>query len=281
MSLRGVYRILLVGILVIALSGTVWAAASYPIIVEIAADADIKQVAHDLHAKVLDRLPEARTYLLSVSSLSPSAYLTPGIIHLEPDVTATVGKLRLGVLSTRGTVEDWYRKQPALKLIQVDAAQAYSTGAGVVIADINSLVDYSHPALLGHLTGGYDFVSGRPSEANLNQSEATFLDQSSAGFLDQSSSAFLDQSTSSFLDQSDATFLDQSSSSFLDAANPAHGHGTLVAGIIAAIAIATVTRYFIIRPLFESSKPHINLRFWEQFLEKAMSHPKMPLKQRE
>src|SRR5262249_42594910 len=115
-----------------------------------------------------------------------------------------------------------------------------STGKGLIIADINALVDYSHPALKGHLTGGYDFVIGNPSNPNaansLNQSTASFLDQSTASFLDQSTASFLDQSTASFLDQSTASFLDQSTASFLDTSNPAHGHGTMVAGIIAAIA---------------------------------------------
>src|SRR5205814_6581347 len=70
----------------------------------------------------------------------------------------------------------------------------------------------------------------------LDQSSAGFLDQSSAGFLDQSSAGFLDQSTAGFLDQSSASFIDQSSASFIDATNPAHGHGTMVAGLLAAIA---------------------------------------------
>src|SRR5207249_3972921 len=52
---------------------------------------------------------------------------------------------------------------------------------------------------------------------------------------DQSSSGFLDQSSASFLDQSSASFIDQSSSSYLDS-NPAYGHATLCAGVIAAIA---------------------------------------------
>ena len=98
---------------------------------------------------------------------------------------------------------------------------------------------------MGHLTGGYDFVMERgASGASLNQSSASFLDQSSAGFLDQSSAGFLDQSSAgfldqssaAFLDQSSASFLDQSSASFLDTTNPAHGHGTFCAGLIAAIA---------------------------------------------
>src|SRR6185503_17678563 len=91
----------------------------------------------------------------------------------------------------------------------------------------NSLVDYSHPALRGHLTGGADFISSRPSSsANLNQSSSNFLDQSSSNFLDQSSSNFLEQSSSNFLDNGVLP----------NANNPAYGHGTLCAGVIAAVA---------------------------------------------
>jgi subtilisin family serine protease len=113
-----------------------------------------------------------------------------------------------------------------MKLIRAGRAWSYSTGRGVVVADINSQIDYSHPALRGHLTGGYDFVSNRPAgSAALNQSSASFLDQSSASFLDQSSASFIDQSSASFLDTPPPL-----------AANPAYSHGTLTAGVIAAVA---------------------------------------------
>src|SRR5207247_9049138 len=136
----------------------------------------------------------------------------------------------LGVLNTPASEPaEWYAGQPAMKLIRADQAMAYSKGRGVVVADLNSRVDYAHPALIGHLTGGYDFVSGRTSTGNT-------LDQSSAGFLDQSSAGFLDQSSAGFLDQSSAGFLDQSTASFLDNSNPASGHGTFCAGLLAAVA---------------------------------------------
>jgi subtilisin family serine protease len=54
--------------------------------------------------------------------------------------------------------------------------------------------------------------------------------------MDQSSASFMDQSSASFMDQSSASFVDQSSASFMDSRNPAYSHGTLCAGIIAAIA---------------------------------------------
>jgi thermitase len=70
----------------------------------------------------------------------------------------------------------------------------------------------------------------------LDQSSASFLDQATASFLDQSSASFLDQATASFLDQSTASFLDQSTASFLESNSAGHGHATMVAGIIAALA---------------------------------------------
>src|SRR5262249_47392861 len=73
--------------------------------------------------------------------------------------------------------------------------------------------------------------------ATLNQSSASFLDQSSASFLDQSSASFLDQQTAAFLTQSSASFLDGTPLvGAIGASNPAYGHRTLCAGLIAAVA---------------------------------------------
>jgi len=113
-----------------------------------------------------------------------------------------------------------------MQLIQSGSALAYSTGQGVVIADINSRVDYSHPALSGHLTGGYDFISSKPTnETALNQSDSSFLDQSDSSFLDQSDSSFLDNNGAKFLSVVPVL-----------GAKPAYSHGTLCAGIIAVSA---------------------------------------------
>src|SRR5436309_8540115 len=46
----------------------------------------------------------------------------------------------------------------------------------------------------------------------------------------------MDQSSGSFLDQSSASFLDQSSASFLGSGSAGHGHATMVAGILVALA---------------------------------------------
>jgi len=139
-----------------------------------------------------------------------------------------------------------------MQRINLQKASPRASGRSIVIADINAMVDVRHPALVGHLTAGAEFLQGTcVSRSTLNQSAGGFLDQSAGGFLDQSAGGFLDQSAGGFLDQSAGGFLDQymtflneSTASFLDPVtassldrmSPAHGHGTMVAGILAVMA---------------------------------------------
>ena len=225
------------------------AAASQRIVVKLNDGSPIAPVLTLLNATVLDVISESNLYLLNASPLPGLGTLTLnlyGIAYIEADTTLSAPTLRtLGVLQSNAAA-DWYRMQPAFSLIRANQASANYDGYGVVVADINSAVDYGHPALRGHLTSGVDFVSQQgPSYAALNQASGSFLDQSSGSFLDQSSGSFLDQSSGSFLDQASGSFLDQSSGSFLDgspllnmigAGNAAYGHGTLCAGLIAAVA---------------------------------------------
>lgn len=190
---------------------------------------------------LLDSIPGTNIYLVNLPNLpvvTPLVQSLLGIVFMEPDKqVSSPARGQMGILTVPvQTGADWYRLQPELERIEAPNAQAISKGRGVVVADLNSLVDYNHPALIGHLTGGYDFVSARSGyQGVLNSASASFLDQSSATFLDQSSAGFLDQSSATFLDQSSATFIDQSSATFLDS-NPAYGHATLCAGVIAAVA---------------------------------------------
>ncbi len=245
-------------------------AASFPIVVQLTSPANLSLVTRLLGGTVLDSIPEANIYLLRVPSiplLQPNALL--GIKFIELDKVVSLPSYAQSALLTTTKSGDWYKNQPKLLALRLPQAQTYSTGRGVVVADLNSEIDYSHPALRGHLTGGYDFVTGRAtSTGTLDQSEAAFLDQSEAAFLDQSEAAFLDQSSAAFLDQSEAAFLDQSEAAFLDQSmsaflnqseaafidqsaaafldqtlfgllrrdNAAFGHGTMCAGLIAAVA---------------------------------------------
>jgi subtilisin family serine protease len=217
-------------------------AAPIPVIVQLSPLTNVNIIAQLLGGTILDSVPGVNTHLLSVPTLPVLSNLQLsllGIVSIELDKSVPIGPTpRVGVLTVPGpTPADWYKNQPAMVRIRAGEAQTYSTGAGIVVADLNSSVDVSHPALIGHLTAGYDFVAARAGYAGtLNQSSSGFLDQSSSGFLDQSSSGFLDQSSSGFLDNSGASLISDAAATMLDGGNPAYSHGTLCAGVIAAIA---------------------------------------------
>lgn len=244
-------RAILCALLVFIVGGTSFnaEAAGQRIVVKLNTASPIGPVLNLLNATVLDVISDSNLYLLQVPQLPSLGTLTLdllGIAYIEVDTTLSGPTLRtLGLVQSKSAA-DWYRLQPALTRIRAVQASKYYDGYGVVVADINSAVDYGHPALQGHLTGGYDFVTAQGSTyAALNQSSGSFMDQSSGSFMDQSSGSFLDQASGSFLDQASGSFMDQSSGSFLDgapllniitASNPAYGHGTLCAGLIAAVA---------------------------------------------
>src|SRR5438093_3081465 len=245
MSAKRLFLILLVLMLV---AFSMDASAAITVIVETSKNADINSIAASLGGTVLDSMPDDSKYLLSLPSM-PST-LPSGVKSITLDTPLVLPRFRGSALSATGSggTLPCYANQPAFNLINAASAWAKSTGRGVIIADVDAQVDVSHPALQGHLTTGYDFLGNggaktrnvatlqQSSASFLDQSSASFLDQSSASFLDQSSASFLDQSSASFLDQSSASFLDQSSASFLDSSSAAHGHATMVAGILAALA---------------------------------------------
>ena len=225
--------IMLVGIL--ALFPTSAHAATVPVVLKVQPATNLSLITNLLGGTVIDSIPEANTYLLKVPSLpvlnSTLKLLGVDWIELDRGVSLPVNH-RLSLLDVPwNTGSDWYKNQPALQLIRLQDAMPYSTGRGVLIADINSRVDLGHPALTGHMAAGYDFVAKRPADVvGLND------DQSTSGFLDD------DQSTAGFLDddQSTAGFLDGNAISLLAGTSLLNGgagdHGTFCAGILAAVA---------------------------------------------
>jgi hypothetical protein len=233
--------LLLVLILLLGLSSQA-DAASYPLIVHIPPTISIDTILSQLAqgTTLIDSIPgpgktpcpvDGCTYLLSVPVVPlPAVASQLGIQWMELNKSVSLPRFGQRVLVRVGSTaaSDWYKLQPAMQLINAGKASPFSTGRAIVVADINSQVDYAHPALIGHLTSGYDFVAGGPGLPAV-------LDQKDAGFL-QSDATFLEQSDATFLEQSDATFLEQSNPAYLDGLNPAYNHGSLSAGIIAAIA---------------------------------------------
>src|SRR5688572_19457658 len=178
------------------------AATTIPVVVKLLPNANLSLITNLLGGTVIDSIPESNTFLLRLPSLP---LLTPilkllGVDWLELDRGLSLSaNSPLGLNVPWGSATDWYKSQPSLQLIRAGQALNHSTGRGVIIADINSRVDYGHPALSGRLTSGYDFVAGRSAEQ-----AALDDDQSTGGFLDD------DQSTGGFLDD------DQSTGGFLD-----------------------------------------------------------------
>ena len=243
-------KYLLITLLVVTGFTPAVSAQSYSVIVETTPNADIRSIAAALGGTVLDSMG-GNVYLLSLSSI-PISY-PAGVKYIEPDTVQLSPGGHGAVFSVSPTTAaNFYRNQPAMKRVNLQSALPRATGRSIVIADINAMVDVRHPALVGHLTAGAEFLQGTcGSRSSLNQSAGGFLDQSAGGFLDQSAGGFLDQSAGGFLDQSAGGFLDQyttflseSTASFLDPLtassldrmSPAHGHGTMVAGILAVMA---------------------------------------------
>ena len=127
-----------------------------------------------------------------------------------------------------------YVNQPAALIVGVQNAQkAFSvTGTGIV-ADIDTGVDPSHPALQGVLLQGYDFTRNQPGGSemtDLTPSDfSTFPPQSCASC----QPATVNQSTAAVLDQSTAAVLDGNGAPNKYAA---FGHGTMVMGVIHLVA---------------------------------------------
>src|SRR5437660_8586874 len=167
-------RIMICAILMIAIVGNLFtaeASGDIRIIVKLQPGRLIGPVLSLLGAVLLDAIPAVNLYLLRVSSVPVLTFLLQllGVVYIENDTTLNNPTFEnVGLLST-ASLPSFYLTQPALTLIRADEVGNCYDGYGVIVADINSGVDFSHPALEGHLTAGYDFVAAQGSTyAQLN-----------------------------------------------------------------------------------------------------------------
>ena len=132
-----------------------------------------------------------------------------------------------------GTVWNSYANQPAAQKVRVSDAQSqFGVSGSGIVADIDTGVDPTHPALQSVLLPGYDFTRNQPGG-----SELTDISSSSCPFTScppppcsSCSSAQVNQSTAAVLDQSTAAVLDGNDQ------YAAFGHGTMVMGVIHLVA---------------------------------------------
>jgi subtilisin family serine protease len=148
-----------------------------------------------------------------------------------------------------------YAHQPALAKLEVETARTEGAdGDGIIVAVIDSGVDPENPLLRDVLLPGYDFTRNREGASewgDVDQSTAAILDGEKCrtsppattgedGTVVQSTAAILDSTClPGLLSQSTAAILDTETPLRLAGAPPlppAFGHGTMVAGLIHAVA---------------------------------------------
>src|SRR2546422_595947 len=160
-----------------------------------------------------------------------------GIVSVEVDQTLNIprtaplipyapGQLWQRTLINYYGTSVWYgyASQPAAQIVRVPDAQIgfNVTGTGIV-ADIDTGVDPTHPALPGVLLQGYDFTRNQPGASELLDyySPTAACSTCPPGYVNQSSMAIVDQSSMAIVD---------------GAPYVAFGHGTEVVGIIHLVA---------------------------------------------
>ena len=186
------------------------------------------------------------------------------VLTFQRDFTATMGEVAAhpDLRETTQTLEDalvvdrtpmafygaqaWkgFALQPALSKIDVPAARSTGNIAeGIIVAVVDSGVDFDHPLLSGALVDqGWDFTrnqAGATDWGDLDQSTAAILDTDDCPWIQGDTGPVLDPDClPGNLNQSTAAILDGLTIGQLDGHTipPAFGHGTMVAGLIRAVA---------------------------------------------
>jgi len=167
--------------------------------------------------------------------------LTVGIVDAEPDqvmnippnptapsttTAAPAGLWQTQPVSYYGTTVSYgYVNQPAASIIQLPQAQsAFNVTGNGIVADIDTGVDPTHPALQGVLLPGWDFTRNQAGGNELND-----VNMSAPPACGSCPAAYVNQHTAAMLDQHTAHMLDGNG-------YEAFGHGTMVLGVIHLIA---------------------------------------------
>src|SRR5467141_3825909 len=161
--------------------------------------------------------------------------LVGGLNILPTPIPATVMSNRTLVPYPAGSTTsawDGYVNQPAASIVGVqDTQKTFNVLGTGIVADIDTGVDPTHPALQVVLLQGYDFTRNQPGGSELNDIPSSPCPFSSCPPppCPNCSPAKVNQSTAAVLDQSTAAVLDGSPYA-------AFGHGTMVMGVIHLVA---------------------------------------------
>jgi subtilisin family serine protease len=172
-------------------------------------------------------------------TLDPKAILEmldkeKNVLNAERDILEIIPPLPLGgipaglgdprMVSFFGSlVWNSYANQPAAQVINAGARTKFNVSGSGIVAVIDTGIDPNHPALKNVVVGGYDFTrntEGTPSElADLTQPVSPKIDGVPPAYVNQSTAAVVDQNTATLISPYGA-----------------FGHGTMVSGVIHAVA---------------------------------------------
>src|SRR5467141_2679163 len=159
--------------------------------------------------------------------------LVGGLNILPTPIPATVMSNRTLVPYPAGSTTsawDGYVNQPAASIVGVqDTQKTFNVLGTGIVADIDTGVDPTHPALQGVLLQGYDFTRNLPGGSELSDTSPCPFMTCPPPPCPTCSPAKVNQSTAAVLDQSTAAVLDGTPYA-------AFGHGMMVMGIIHLVA---------------------------------------------
>jgi subtilisin family serine protease len=174
-----------------------------------------------------------------VAGIEPNALAiapeTPSGLQLDQSPVSILDALGDPTLVDFSGVQVWnhYLTQPAASAIRLPQSRPLATGAGVIVAIIDTGVDPAHPLLQGSLVPGYDFVNDIAGAA----SEWTGVNSTVAAVLDQSPVSILDHVPVT-VNQSAIVIVSAQTAAALPTVQvpAAFGHGTMVAGLVHLVA---------------------------------------------
>lgn len=152
-------------------------------------DEEAEEVKQTAGGVAMERIGDSPYYLLRIpagTDLGDVLDELEGDLRVEDVVPNYLGRGPEGGPSDAPTFgDDAYAlipSQPALGPLALDAAHAFSTGAGVVVAVVDTGIDFAHPFFAGRIApGGFDFV-----DADMDPSEVrNFVDEDADGRTDE------------------------------------------------------------------------------------------------
>ncbi|MCK6462116.1 MAG: S8 family serine peptidase [Planctomycetes bacterium] len=136
------------------------------VLLEEADDDEAEDIRKDFGGVTVEQIGSSAIYLLT---LDASVRIEDVLDELDNDARVLVSEPDYSAESPEGDPADIpvlggdvvasIPVQPELDALMLPAAHAISTGAGVVVAVVDTGIDPAHPAIVGHvMAGGYDFI---------------------------------------------------------------------------------------------------------------------------